>query len=415
MPRPLRIAFWGNFGTGNWGNECTLQAILHNTRKQLPSAELSCFCFRPDDTTKRHGLPSFPITDLRMRANGVSSVRPAAPLRVARRLADDARIWRHTFELARSADVIVMAGTGMLTDSGEGAMGMPYDMFKLSIAAKASGRKLMFASVGVEAIKDPRAKFFITTALRLADYRSYRDRQSKDRLQKLGFAAEKDPVCPDLAFSLPETMATERGADTRRQSQKPTIGVGLFDHRGRGLGGPSDAAAYREYLEKIASFVMWLLEREYPVRVMIGDLTYDEPVLEDLRVLLASRGIAKYAGRFRDEAARSVEQVMDQLAGLDLVVASRFHNVLLALMLGKPVVSVSYNEKNDALMSQMGLGDYCRPIETFDLEWLVDRFTDIQANAARLKPGIVAKAAQFRSDLSRQYDVLFASNASSST
>ena len=410
MPtRPLRIAFWGNFGTGNWGNECTLQAILHNTRKQLPNAELSCFCFRPDDTAKRHGLPSFPITDLRLRAGGAPSAISPAPLRIARRLADEARIWRHTFELARSADVIVMAGTGMLTDSGEGAMGMPYDMFKLSIAAKASGRKVMFASVGVEGIKDSRAKFFITTALRLADYRSYRDRQSKDRLEKLGFAADEDPVCPDSAFSLPETMATERSAETRPEARKPTVGVGLFDHRGRGLGGPSDAAAYREYLEKIATFVMWLLERDYPVRVVIGDLTYDEPVLEDLRLVLASRGIAKYAGsRFHDEAARSVDQVMDQLAGLDLLVASRFHNVLLALMLGKPVVSVSYNEKNDALMSQMGLAEYCRPIETFDIAWLVERFTDIQANAARLKPGIVAKAAQFRSDLARQYEVLFA-------
>src|SRR5215831_13634148 len=65
--KPLRIAFWGNFGTGNWGNECTLQAIIHNARERIPEAELSCFCFQPEDTLRRHGLPSFPITDLRMR------------------------------------------------------------------------------------------------------------------------------------------------------------------------------------------------------------------------------------------------------------------------------------------------------------------------------------------------------------
>jgi polysaccharide pyruvyl transferase WcaK-like protein len=392
---------------GNWGNECTLQAIAHNTRQVLPHAKLSCFCYGPDDTLKRHGLPSFAITGLRVHAGGAQRERPTAPLRVVRRLSDEVRMWRETFGLVRRADVIVMSGTGMLTDVGEGAMGMPYEMFKWSIAAKATGRKVMFVSVGVEPIENPLAKFFIRTALRLADYRSYRDGQSKDRLEEIGFAAGGDPLYPDLAFSLPESMVADRTPAEGRQNRKPTIGVGVFDHRGRGLGGSSDAAAYREYLEKMASFVMWLLERDHPVRVVIGDLTYDGPVLEDLRVLLASRGIAKYADRFHDEAARSVEDVMDQLAALDLLVASRFHNVLLALMLGKPVVSVSYNEKNDALLNQVGLGEYCRSIETFDVDWLIDRVTDLQARAAPLKPRIAQKVAQFRGQLDKQYRVLF--------
>jgi polysaccharide pyruvyl transferase WcaK-like protein len=410
--RPLRIAFWGNFGTGNWGNECTLQAIIHNTRRRIPDAELSCFCFNPDDTLRRHGLPSFPISSLRARTGNGDAAHDRGPVRVLRRLSDEARIWRETLALARRADVIVMAGTGMITDTGEGAMGMPYDMFKLSLAAKATGRKLMFASVGVEAIRSPRARFFIRTALRLADYRSYRDHQSKERLEKIGFPAGSDPVLPDLAFSLPGSMAGARSGLSGRGAAKPTIGVGLYDHRGRGLGGPSDAAAYRQYIDKIASFAMSLLERGHPIRVIIGDLTYDEPVVEDLRVALASRGLAEYAGLYEDEPARSVEQVMDQLASLDLVVASRFHNVLLALMLGKPVVSVSYNEKNDALMGQMGMAQYCRSIESFEVDWLMDRVDDVERNGARLRPRIVEKAAQFRDELDKQYAVLFGERGS---
>jgi polysaccharide pyruvyl transferase WcaK-like protein len=403
-----RIAFWGNFGTGNWGNECTLQALVHNTRRVAPGAVLSCFCYRPSDTLERHGLPSFPITDLRARAGRARSRRPPTPLRVVRRLADEARSWRETFGLAQTCDVIVMAGTGMLTDNGEGAMGMPYEMFKWSIIAKVRGRKVLFTSVGVEPIDHPLSKFFIATALRLADYRSYRDGQSRDRLRRIGFHIGKDPVYPDLAFSLPDTMAAPKRSSTERlRIEGNTIAVGLFDHRGRGLGGPSDALSYKAYLEKIASFVMWLLEHDHRVRIIIGDLTYDEPVLEDLRVLLTSRGVAKYAGQFNDEPARSVEDVIDHLAAVDFVVASRFHNVLLALMLGKPVVSISYNEKNDALLTQMGLGGYCRPIETFDVDWLIDRVLDIQANGERLKPGILERAAQFRGDLEEQYRLLF--------
>jgi polysaccharide pyruvyl transferase WcaK-like protein len=103
---------------------------------------------------------------------------------------------------------------------------------------------------------------------------------------------------------------------------------------------------------------------------------------------------------------------MDQLASLDFLIASRFHNVLLALMLGKPVVSVSYNEKNDALMGLMGMGEYCRSIEAFEVDWLMDRVDDVERNGARLRPRIVEKAAQFRDELDKQYAVLFGERAS---
>ena len=38
------------FGQQNWGNDATLQAIVFNTRKYLPDAELRCVCTGPDAT-----------------------------------------------------------------------------------------------------------------------------------------------------------------------------------------------------------------------------------------------------------------------------------------------------------------------------------------------------------------------------
>ena len=39
-----KIALFGTFGTGNLGNECTLQAMLLNIRRRVPNAEVSCIC-----------------------------------------------------------------------------------------------------------------------------------------------------------------------------------------------------------------------------------------------------------------------------------------------------------------------------------------------------------------------------------
>jgi polysaccharide pyruvyl transferase WcaK-like protein len=404
MGRPRSIAFWGNFGTGNWGNECTLQAIVHNARERLPEAQLLCICSEPADTEQRHGLRAFPISYTRHRGGGRHPQRLAKPLRVLRRASLELRDWVRMLAVARNLDAMVMTGTGMLTDDSEGVFGLPYDMFKWSAAAKACGSKIFFMSVGVEPIDSPISRFFIVTALRLADYRSYRDLQSKAHLQRVGFDADGDAVYPDLAFSLPKAM-TARSPTAPRE--RPRVAVGIYNYRGRGQGSAEDAAAYRHYLDKVGSFVMWLLERHYDVRVIIGDLSYDEPVLGDLRRILENMDVARYRGRLDDEPAASVEEVMRQIADVDVVVASRFHNVLLGLLLGKPVVSISYNEKNDALMAEMGLSKYCQSIDRLDFDRLIEQFSDIQENAVPLRAAIAAKGTSYRDQLNEQYRVIF--------
>jgi polysaccharide pyruvyl transferase WcaK-like protein len=57
-----RITLFGNFGTQNLGNECTLQAIAHNVHKYVPDAELHCICSDPDDTSRRYGIPASAIS-----------------------------------------------------------------------------------------------------------------------------------------------------------------------------------------------------------------------------------------------------------------------------------------------------------------------------------------------------------------
>ena len=39
----------------------------------------------------------------------------------------------------RGTDMLVVAGTGILSDTGEGALGLPYELAKWSIAARLSG------------------------------------------------------------------------------------------------------------------------------------------------------------------------------------------------------------------------------------------------------------------------------------
>ena len=83
------------------------------------------------------------------------------------------------------------------------SFGFPYDVFKWSVAARLTGCKVRFVGVGVGPIYGRLSRIFIKTALAMADYRGFRDRQSRERLKQHGFERANDAVFPDLAFSLP--------------------------------------------------------------------------------------------------------------------------------------------------------------------------------------------------------------------
>jgi polysaccharide pyruvyl transferase WcaK-like protein len=405
--RGPRVIFLGHFGAGNWGNECTLQAAVHNVRARWPHAELLCLCTNPSDTAARHGLTAIGLVDAQRGMVAPGGVRPSRLARVRKLLSAQPRGLFDALRLLRAGDILVMTGTGMITDWGEGALGLPFSIWKWVMLGKARGLSVVFLSVGVEQITHPLARRLLTAALASADYRSFRDQHSKDQLARIGVNVAADPLVPDLAFSLPRSLLPSHA---RVADANEVVAVGVFSWKSRGEAGELERRLYRAYIEKLGSFVLWLLEREHPVQMLIGDVS-DLPVLADLREWLSEQGVARFGAQFRAEPAPSVEQLIDQLAAVDLVVATRFHNVLLALFLGKPAISLAYEPKNDALLAQVGLGQYCQSLDAFVLEQLIEQFVELQGNAARLRPQLEAHANAFREVLDRQYTRVFGAAA----
>ena len=396
------VALFGMFGVGNLGNECTLQALLSNLHRFLPNAQVSCICGDPVATALDYNISAFAIRGI--------SLRPLEN-RVLRLLR---RIFLATFiELARWVNAIkklsgthmlVMTGTGMLSDLGISPFGLHYDILRWSIAAKVCRCKLLFLSVGAGPIRHPVSKSFVKAALRLADYRSYRDIFSKSFVGGLGIATEGDAVYPDLAFSLPaSTLPPSRNGGKRPR----VVGIGLITYDTSRTNNPEKVETiYRDYIAKVAAFVRWLIEHDYAVRFLIGDVVYDGRVRQDLGAFLERCGLKHEAGQIIDEPARSVEELLSQLAATDIVVASRFHNVLLALLLRKPVVALSFHEKVDSLMKAMGMTEFCQDIENVDVDKLLYQFVTLENNLESIKCDLERQAELNRQELEEQYEYI---------
>jgi polysaccharide pyruvyl transferase WcaK-like protein len=399
------ISFFGNFGTQNLGNEYTLRAIIHNARKYLPDAEVNCICPDPEDASARYHIPAFLIS-YRYAKGFESAARRNTPLvRLLRRLLIRVPLelieWFKAFRALKGTSMLVMTGTGMLGDFGIAPLGLHYEILKWSVLAKLRRCKLLFVSVGAGPIGSRLSRWIVKTAISLADYRSYRDNFSKDYLARIGFDTGEDFVYPDLAFSLrPEIPGPEN-----RQRNSRVIGLGLMDYYGRGP--QNDESIYQAYLEKMAGLVAWMLDRGYVVRLLIGDVSYDKRVKEDVMKILRERGVRHREGQLIDDPVSSVEELVAQLARTDLAIATRFHNILLALMLNKPVLALSYHEKIASLMEGVGMTDYCQGIDGLDLDRLVDQFLKLEQNTEILKPLIERKVEEYRKALDHQYMHIF--------
>jgi polysaccharide pyruvyl transferase WcaK-like protein len=305
--------------------------------------------------------------------------------------------------------MLIVCGTGIVGDYLTGPKGWPFDLFKWSALAVLCRVKVLFLGIGVGPINHPVSRWLIKRSLGFADYRSYRDEASKQYMEAIGFDTNRDTVCPDLVFGLSASLFPSNGD---RTGQRPVVGVGLKDYPVTGVGlyeaasGVKETNSYQDYLRIMVTFVIWLCEHGYDVRLLMGDFRHDMRTRQD--VIDAIKGRFVEEGRVVAEPALTVEELARQLDETDLVISPRFHNLVLALMLNKPVIALSDHPKLDSLMAGLGLPDYCLSLENLDVDSLTKLFGQLQNDAERLKVYVREKTEKYRKALDEEYALAFA-------
>jgi polysaccharide pyruvyl transferase WcaK-like protein len=292
-----------------------------------------------------------------------------------------------------------VAGTGIVQDYMCGPLGWPYEIFKLSVLAVLCRVRLVFLSVGAGPIHHSLARWFLKRSLGFAHYRSYRDDASKDYLRGIGFSNDADLVYPDVVFGL---SPGNFGHGRRLPGKRRVVGLGLKDFTTNSLG----TDAYRHYLETMATFVSWLQTRGYDVRLLIGDFQYDTSVREELVEILRRRGEAVDPPLLTVEAAPTVSELLRQLGEAEIVISPRYHNLVMSLIQGKPVMALSDHAKLDSLITDFGLAEYRISLEHLSGEELKERFCDLQGNLEQLRLHVTAGVEKYRQALERQYAAL---------
>jgi polysaccharide pyruvyl transferase WcaK-like protein len=399
--KPAKISFFGHFGTGNSGNEATLLAIVSRFRLRFPTCEFCCICSYPENVAATLGIQAVPHTVRSVRIWD-RQVPLGRRLRMAfRGLSEEPREYIRAWRTLKGTDVFIIPGTGLLTDAFALAGWGPYGLFKWSVMARLRGCRVMFVSVGAGPVRSAQGRFLVKSALSRADYRSYRDAPSKEVLESLGLRTRDDRIYPDLVFGLSpgvEPMAADR-------EKRPVVGLGLMEYAGKYSVANPMRGTYDGYLGSLAVFVRWLLDHDYDVKLLLGDA--DTLAVDDLRAVLRERLAPNTAERVTYRPTNSVEELLSQLSATDLVVATRFHNILMSLLLNKPVIAITFHHKCWSLMNEMGLSEYCHDINQMNADTLIKQFQALVRNADDLKQMIPQGVETSKRALDEQYELIF--------
>jgi len=399
---PKGIAFFGHFDGTNLGNECSLQTALYHLRRLRPNVSVTCICSDPQITASTYHTRAL-LFNGEVQSSCVPESRLArAARKVHAALKTPLRLARCVRAL-HGVEMLVIPGTGLLTDA-YGLKGWgPYGLLKWSLIARACGCKVVLVSVGAGPIRSRIGRWCVNRILSLAEFCSYRDASTADYLKRSGLIEGSGAVFPDLAFSLPEDMIPRSDSAA---SDRPVVGLGVMENPGKYSAHSPTDAAFAGYLEALAESAKWLLDRGYNIRLISGDFADARARLAFAR-MLRERLPTYDRDRVIDEPVSSFVDLLSQIASTDFIVATRYHNIIFGYLCGKPVISVSFHHKCESVMAMMGMSEYCLRMDGLKAVDLIERLHRLQANALTVTDLVRERTAAFRLALDQQYDMLF--------
>ena len=243
-----RVGLFGLLGSGNIGNDTSMESMLHYLRTDHPEAIVDAMCSGPEQVLARYGIQAVALSWYQGHGHSTSGLK-AIVLKIAGKGLD-------TFRIAswiRRHDVVIVPGMGVLeTTLPLRALGTPYAMFLACASGRLFRTKVALVSVGANATRQRLMRWLYTTASRLAFYCSYRDIDSREAMRPRHGSKTPGEVYPDLAFAIPVAADSPGDLDL--------VGVGVMDYHGSNDERQQANEIYESYVRKMKTFILWLVD-----------------------------------------------------------------------------------------------------------------------------------------------------------
>ena len=440
-----RVALLTSYNGGNLGDAAIQDAMISNLRLRIPRVQFFGITLNCDNFVKQHGAGAFPLLSAMLPpsygsrgsfdplshtpevhrpqpAVWKSSIRNALrripgllPLvkKARARVATVRREILHSlqgYRVLRQQDLLLISGGGQLDDEYGGPWRLPFALCKWAVLARLARVPCAMASVGASKMSSPTSRRFVSLALRLCCYRSFREKNSRAIVASILSRAADDSVVPDLAFSLPESELSEPAGNIRKMARgRPIIAVSPIAYAKPGSWPTPNLALHDRYVQQLAEALSHLLRRGYFLVLACSSLGDDESVIPDLLGRLDDKMKCSLDGQIHLPTVKTWREFVAVLRDADYLIASRLHGTILGFLAQTPAVAISFDPKVDWIMELLHQTDYLMNIRDFAAEDVINAVDRIHLRRDEAVEQIVSyrhKILAPSAVSARQYDVL---------
>ena len=249
-----------------------------------------------------------------------------------------------------------------------------------AFVARLSGTPVMVWGVELSAPKNRRHLLVLKALGRAANVITVRDQRSLEIARRVG----KKNAC----FTADPAFVLSPESSRRSEAQQLLTGIGIDLRRKTvalcprkliaGLWHPFSPQSIENLVVELAKLVREL--HAAGVQTVLIQMSPDQPdddalVIDEIVARLDDRQGLPAVLAWRPELPGLMINVFEHV---DAVVAVRLHGAILAMLAGKPAVTIAYEPKVRGVMNAVGLSEHVLPVEGFDgrtcakvvLEWL---------------------------------------------
>jgi colanic acid/amylovoran biosynthesis protein len=298
-----------------------------------------------------------------------------------------ARQRQHLDRLARADAVVATGGTYFVEH---------YDLTPRAdevLAAQALGKPTFLFTQSLGPFRDRSNRALMRRIVAGCAAVFLRDEPSRRHLMELGPGPDRIQVHADAAFALPPPAPRTVQPGTPR---RVAISVREWSH----FHGVHRAEAEERYRRAVADAVRTLADEGVEVTFVSTCQGVPEYWADDARYArrLVDDLLGGETSVRADACWRAPQALAEALQGFDVVIATRMHCAILALVAGTPVVAIAYEFKSRELLHALGRDTWVMDIEVVTGPDLVRAVHEVLDGGTALRAELARRVAGFRSD-----------------
>ncbi|MGI6551886.1 MAG: polysaccharide pyruvyl transferase CsaB [Bacillota bacterium] len=350
-----KIVISGYYGFQNVGDEGVLYSMIRTLRAEHPDLSITVLSKDPEKTAEAYGVKA-------------------------------ANRWklREIVRAVKECDLFISGGGSLLQD----VTGPRSILYYLGVVylAKLLRKKLFFYAQGVGPVTGALGKWLIKKVVNGVDLVTVRDEASRDLLLQLGVQKPRIIVTADPVLGL-YAREMDRGPGIKvlanngvplGEGAPPLVGISVRSWRN-----------YQGYKKVLAALGDYLARKGYQVVFFPFHFPADVACCREVAKLMEAPSTV-----IRDRM--DVVEMLGALGELHLLVGMRLHALIMAFVMGVPLVGISYDPKVDSFLKDAGLPLAGR-VETLDFGVLEKEVDKVLWDREGIKGRMEEAAAEMRS------------------